>query len=67
MRLSQTPSAENSGAHKLSGLRVFGSTKPSEVNDFLPFAAASLAFGKPSQINVCLKEKAKFSGLTAMW
>jgi hypothetical protein len=66
----------------LSGLRGFGSTKPSEINDFLPFAAPSLAFdairtarspfgcwntrcrhiGKPLQINVCLNEKAKFSG-----
>jgi hypothetical protein len=42
MRLSQRPSVENSGRTKL-GLRVFGSTKPSEVSDLLPFAAASLA------------------------
>ena len=43
MRLSQRPSVENLGRTRLGGLRVFGSTKPSEINDFLPFAAASLA------------------------
>jgi len=31
------------GRTRLGGLRVFGSTKPSEINDFLPFAAASRA------------------------
>jgi len=47
MRLSQRPSVENQGRTRLHGLRVFGSTKPSEVNDFLAFASLASTQSEP--------------------
>jgi hypothetical protein len=47
MRLSQRPSVENLGRTTLHGLRVFGSTKPSEVNDFLAFASLASTQSEP--------------------